>query len=157
MNAYLNNLNERERWMLLGAGVCLILYCYYLFLYAPLTHQVTQKSTQLIEKKATLEWMEKVRQQKHHAKTKQTLDNSKLLTVLATQLKQDATLKFPYQLQQTGSGDIQLTFDEVAFNLFITWLEKINEQYAISIKQFNAERTTTPGMVHAMILISSVA
>jgi general secretion pathway protein M len=58
-------------------------------------------------------------------------------------------------LQQTGAGDIQLTFDAVAFNSFITWLEKINQHYSITLKQFNAERTETPGIVHVMILISA--
>ena len=97
----------------------------------------------------------KIRQKNHKSKTKETVDNSQLLTILATQLKEDSTLKFPYQLQQTGSGDIQLTFDAVAFNLFIAWLEKINERYAISLKQFNAERTPTPGVVHVMVLLSA--
>ncbi len=155
MKTYLSTLNEREKWMLIGSVLCLILYCYYLFLYTPLSHQVTQKSTQLVEKIATLDWMKKIRQQNHKSKTKETVDNSQLLTILATQLKEDSTLKFPYQLQQTGSGDIQLTFDAVAFNLFIAWLEKINERYAVSLKQFNAERTPTPGVVHVMVLLSA--
>lgn len=155
MKAYLSALNEREKWMLIGAVLCLILYCYYLFLYTPLSHQLTQKSTQLAEKTTTLDWMKKVRQNNHQSKTKETVDNSQLLTILATQLKEDSTLKFPYQLQQTGSGDIQLTFDAVAFNVFIAWLEKINERYAINLKQFNAERTPTPGVVRVMVLLSA--
>lgn len=157
MKAYLSSLNERERWMLAGAALCLILYCYYLFLYSPLSHKVTQKSTQLAEKVETLDWMKKTRQQNTSPKSKQKVDNSQLLTILATQLKEDSTLKFPYQLQQTGPGDIQLTFDAVAFNLFIAWLEKINAKYDITLKQLNAERTPTAGVVHIMILISATA
>ncbi len=155
MKTYLSTLNERERWMLLAAGLCLIFYCYYLFFYSPLSYQVTQKSKQLEEKTATLEWMQKVRQQSQVSKTKKVVDNTQLLAILATQLKNDTTLKFPYQLQQTSTGDIQLTFDAVAFNLFIVWLEKFNRRYAITLKQFNAEHTTTPGVAHVMILISA--
>lgn len=158
MKAYLSTLNEREKWMLIGAVLCLFLYVYYLFLYSPLSQGVNQKSTQLAEKTATLDWMQKIRQQSHAKKTnKTTVDNSQLLTTLATQLKNDPTLKFPYQLQQTGSGDIQLTFDAVAFNLFITWLEKINQHYAITVKQFEADRSKTPGVTRLMILISSAS
>lgn len=157
MKTYLSTLNEREKWMLISAILCLILYSYYLFLYSPLSHQVIQKSKQLEEKTVTLDWMKKIKQQNHKPKSKQTIDNSQLLTILATQLKEDSTLKFPYQLQQTGAGDIQLTFDAVAFNSFITWLEKINQRYSITLKQFNAERTETPGIVHVMILISAAS
>ena len=119
MKSYLSTLNEREKWMLVGTALFLILYVYYLFLYTPLNNQVNQKSVQLIDKMNTLQWMKKIRQQNRTTQTKQIVNNSQLLTALATQLKNDPTLKFPYQLQQTGSGDIQLTFDAVAFNLFI--------------------------------------
>lgn len=101
---------------------------------------------------------EKIQQQSHTKQTKkQIVDNSQLLTTLATQLKNDTNLKFPYQLQQTGSGDIQITFDSVAFNLFITWLEKINQRYAITVKQFEADRSKTPGVTRLMILLSSAS
>lgn len=157
MKSYLSTLNEREKWMLIGTGLCLVLYIYYLFLYTPLSNRVTQKSAQLIEKTSTLQWMKKIKLQDRTTQTKQIVNNSQLLTALATQLKNDPTLKFPYQLQQTGSGDIQLTFDAVAFNMFIAWLEKINQGYAITVKQFEADRTKTQGVTRLMILISSTA
>ncbi|MFT4058369.1 MAG: GspM family type II secretion system protein LspM [Legionella sp.] len=157
MKNYLSSLNEREQWMVASALVCLILYCYYVLLYSPLNHRVTQKSTQLVEKIATLQWMKKVKQQYRKSKTKEVIDNSQLLTIMATQLKEDSTLKYPYQLQQTGSGDIQLTFETVPFNVFVAWLEKLNEHYQTTVKQFNAERTPTPGITRVMVLMSAAS
>lgn len=141
--------------MVIVAGVSLFIYGYYLLLYAPLSNQVNQKSTQLIEKTETLEWMKQVRMQKRSAKRKESVDNSQLLTILASQLKNNKTLKFPYQLQQTGSGDVQLTFDAVPFQNFIQWLAKINEVYSINIKQFDVEKTPTPGVTRLMIILSA--
>nr|WP_230963938.1 GspM family type II secretion system protein LspM [Legionella pneumophila] len=141
--------------MVIVASISLLIYGYYLLLYAPLSNQVNQKSTQLIEKTETLEWMKQVRMQKRSAKRKESVDNSQLLTILASQLKNNKTLKFPYQLQQTGSGDIQLTFDAVPFQNFIQWLAKINELYSINIKQFDVERTSTPGVTRLMIILST--
>ncbi|BCZ97482.1 TPA: type II secretion system protein M [Legionella pneumophila subsp. pneumophila] len=155
MKTYLNTLNDREKWMVIVAGVSLFIYGYYLLLYAPLSNQVNQKSTQLIEKTETLEWMKQVRMQKRSAKRKESVDNSQLLTILASQLKNNKTLKFPYQLQQTGSGDVQLTFDAVPFQNFIQWLAKINEVYSINIKQFDVEKTSTPGVTRLMIILSA--
>ncbi len=156
MKSYWNSLNERERWMVIITALCLVSYFYYMIIYTPLSNNVTQQSNQLIEKMETLAWMNKVKSQSH-SKTKQSVDNSQLLTVLATQLKDDPTLKFPYQLQQTGPGDIQLTFDAVPFNLFMGWLTKINEKYIITIKQFDVDHTNTPGVTHLMIIISAGA
>ncbi|KTD32268.1 putative general secretion pathway protein YghD [Legionella moravica] len=157
MKSYLNSLNEREKWMVLAAVLSLVIYFYYQFLYTPLSNKVTLKSSQLIEKTETLAWMKQVRQKAHSATTKQSVDNSQLLTLLATQLKNNETLKFPYQLQQTGSGDIQLTFDTVPFKLFMQWLAKINDKYTITIKQFDVEHTTTPGVTKLMIIITTAA
>ncbi|CZP11268.1 putative general secretion pathway protein YghD [Legionella pneumophila] len=155
MKTYLNTLNDREKWMVIVAGGSLFIYGYYLLLYAPLSNQVNQKSTQLIEKTETLEWMKQVRMQKRSAKRKESVDNSQLLTILASQLKNNKTLNFPYQLQQTGSGDVQLTFDAVPFQNFIQWLAKINEVYSISIKQFDVEKTSIPGVTRLMIILST--
>jgi len=155
VKTYLNTLNDREKWMVIVAGVSLFIYGYYLLLYAPLSNQVNQKSTQLIEKTETLEWMKQVRMQKRSAKRKESVDNSQLLTILASQLKNNKTLNFPYQLQQTGSGDVQLTFDAVPFQNFIQWLAKINEVYSISIKQFDVEKTSIPGVTRLMIILST--
>lgn len=141
--------------MVISAGLCIFVYIYYLFLYSPLNNQVIQKKTQLIEKAETLAWMQKVKLQGPSSKTKQKVDNSQLLTLFATELKNHPTLKFPYQLQQTGSGDIQLTFDAVPFTSFIEWLAALNERYAINIKQFDAQQSQTAGITKLMIVLSA--
>ena len=60
-----------------------------------------------------------------------------------------------YQLQQTNSGEIQLSFEQIPFNLFIEWLNNINSQYLINIKQFDVNKTATPGLTRLMIIINS--
>ncbi|MFI4919645.1 MAG: GspM family type II secretion system protein LspM [Legionellales bacterium] len=153
MRAYLSTLNDREKWMAIGGALCLILYGYYLFLYAPLSNKVTLKSTQLIEKIETLNWMNKVRNQNQSSKVKKTINNNQLLTLLTTKLKENTSMEFPYQLQQTGSGDIQLSFDEIPFKLFVSWLFKISSKYTITIKQFDVTQTGTPGVTHLVIIL----
>lgn len=155
MKDYFNSLNDREKWMVIIAGICLFFYSFYFFLYSPLSSRVTGRSEQLIEKTETLAWMKKVRLQGHTLKSKQSISNSQLLTLIAEQLKEDETLNFPFQLQQTGSGEIQLTFEEVPIKLFIAWLATLNEQYLLSIKQFDIVRTKTAGVTRLMIILSA--
>lgn len=157
MKDYFNSLNEREKWMVIIAGVCLVIYSFYYFIYSPLSTRVADRSTQLVEKIDTLNWMKKVKQEHHSLQKKQNISNSQLLTLIATQLKEENTLNFPFQLQQTGSGEIQLSYDEVPLNLFIAWFVKINNEYAIVVKQLDLERTKTAGVVKLMIIINGVA
>lgn len=155
MKDYFNALNEREKWTVIGGGVCLIIFIYYVLLYSPLTDAVTQKSAQLIEQTETLQWMEKVKQEGYSTQKKQKVDNSQLLTLIATQLKEEQTLNSPFKLEQTSSGEVQLSFDEVPFSLFVTWFSKINEKYTFTIKQFDIEKTKTSGITKLMIIINA--
>ncbi|KTD75278.1 GspM family type II secretion system protein LspM [Legionella waltersii] len=155
MKAYLNSLNEREKWMVIVAVLAVFIYGYYLLLFDPLSERVKQKSTQLIEKTETLEWMKKVRHQKGIGKSKKSIDNSQLLTLLADRLKESKGLKFPYQLQQTASGEVQLSFEEVPFQLFLSWLTDIHEQYSIYVKQLDVQNTQTPGVTKLSIILTA--
>ncbi len=155
MRAYWNNLNDRERWVLaLGATFC-FLYLFYLLVYGPLTHAIHDKSQQLTEKQETLTWMQLVRGEHKKTKAPQVLSNSQLLSLLANQLQSTSFQQFTYELQQTGTGDIQLSFDQVPFNPFMKWLSSINSQYAVTVKQFNAERTELSGVVKLKVVMAA--
>ncbi len=155
MKAYWHSLNEREKWMVILAALCLGIYAYYLFLYAPLSTQIDQKQQLLTEKIATLDWMEKVKQRHATTTKKKQIDNSELLTILATQLKANRSFKEGYQLQQTNTGEVQISFNEVPFNGLMQWLTALNEQYNLTIKQFESSSSTTPGVVKLMLIISA--
>lgn len=155
INAYWNNLNERERWVLGSGVISCIFYLFYLVAYSPLTTAVHNKSQQLIEKQETLRWMQQVRLDYKVKKNPQLLTSSKLLTVLADEMNATSFKRFTYQLQQTGVSDIQLVFDQVPYNPFIAWLWSFSEKYTISIKQLMIERTDTPGIVKIMMVIAN--
>ena len=156
MNVYWDNLNERERWMLGLGGACFVLFLMYIILYAPLINAVHNKTQQLHEKQETLVWMQQAHQQYKVLKSPQTLSNSKLLSVLADQLKETSFHTFKYQLQQMGTGDIQLSFEKVPYNAFVNWLWSVRQNYAFSIKQFNCDRTDTLGVVKVMVTVRAL-
>ena len=154
MKAYWQSLNERERWTVIIGLACLILYAYYLMIYNPLATKVKQRERLLIEKIETLNWMKQIKQPSSTV-AKEKLDNGQLLTLLAKKLKDNSELKSPYQLQQTGSGDIQLSFEEVPFNFFLQWLVTLSNHYTITIKQFTASNTETPGATKLTLILSA--
>lgn len=156
MKSYLNSLNERDKWLLIVGGIVVFFYLYYLLLYSPLSNAVELKTKQLTEKTQTLDWMKSIQTEAKNTKPKQAITDNQLLTLLDAQLKENKTLTFAYQIQQTGSGDIQLSFNEVPFTLFVSWLSKLNENYTIHIKQFSVDPTPTPGVVKLMIILSGV-
>lgn len=152
---YWNNLTERERWMAGIASFCVLAYLFYLLIYSPLATAVHTKTKQLHEKQETLTWMQQFRLQSKNQKTRQAISNAKLLALIGSQLSAKPFRQFTYQLQQTGPGDIQLSFDRVPYKPFLAWLWSLNNHYAITLKQFTAERTETPGLVKLLLLITA--
>lgn len=155
MRNFWNNLNERERWMVGIGSLFVLFYLFYLLLYSPLTTAVSNKTAQLSEKQQTLTWMQQVRQQSKKQKVQQSISNAKLLTLIGNQLGTGSLRFFPYQLQQTGAGDIQLSYELVPFNHFLSWLWTLSNHYGIVLKQFSAERTPTTGVVKLQIVITA--
>lgn len=155
MMSYWTNLNERERWLVGAGSICSVFYLFYLLVYSPLVTMTSQKSKLLQEKKDTLVWMQQVQQKPMNKVQKETISSNKLLSIIATELNERPFSNFPHELQQTGQGDIQLTFDTVPYTPFLTWLWTLANKYAISLKQFSAERTKTSGVVKIMLIIDT--
>ena len=145
--------NDRERWMLGFGGVCCGFYLLYALIYAPLIDGVHDKRAEVLEKQTTLVWMQRVSQQQNATHAQKKVSTSTLLTVFARQLKTTSFHQMAYQLEQTGGGDIQLSFDAVPYTAVMVWLRGMTEAYACSIKQLNIERTKTPGGVKWMLVI----
>jgi general secretion pathway protein M len=138
-----------------GAGLlCAILYLLYFLIYSPLNASLHKKSLELAEKQETLAWMEQVKKQSTSQTTVEKIGNTKLLALLGKQLNE--TFKaYPYQLQQTAGGELQLTFEKVPYNAFLLLLWNLTNHYTITLKQFSAERTETAGIVKLAVVLSA--
>lgn len=149
IKSYWVNLSERDRLVLSVGGLVVLVYLFYLLIYAPLTGAVEAQSNVWIEKQETLAWMK--RQSKVRPQSKRVDRN--LLSLLSTQLKQTSFSQFPYQLQQSGSDHVQLSFDNVPYVNFLTWLRKLNQRYTMSISELTVSRTETTGVVKLNVVV----
>ncbi len=53
---------------------------------------------------------------------------------------------------QPGSKNMSVWIDEVAYQNLVTWLVKLNDQYALSIKQIKMDATKVSGMVKVFVI-----
>lgn len=151
---YIGQLNTRERYMLLLAGIVLVFYIFYALVYSPLANSVSKKQVILSENKQTLLWMENVYDKYHNIQQSEVLSSDKLLSILSTQLKNSNLQDFNYQIEQTSTGDIRLSFSQVSYNDFMQWLWKFCGKYTLIIKQFTAVAKGSPGVVKVNVIIS---
>lgn len=152
MKAYWQQLNEREQLAVVAASIFVIAYLFYALIYAPLTSAVTNEQAQWRTKQATLVWMRHVEQTYSQDKRPQTVAEGNLLSILTQVLKGASFHRFPYQLAQTAGGEIQLSFDAVPYNAFITWLQAQTVRYTLTIKNIDMTKTDVPGVVKASVI-----
>lgn len=147
-------LNHRERSLLLWGGACLGLYLAYAA-YAFLDNAVMANTQRLSEKKETLAWIKQAETQVSSKRAgAMVLDKSKALAVLSQQLKMASFHGFSYQLQQQNDAEFQLSFDQVPYQACLAWLASMSKKYNITIKEFNMDRTETPGLVKWTVVIA---
>jgi general secretion pathway protein M len=148
-----DELGERDRRMLMICAVFVGLYLSYK-MYSSTAGLVQQNRRVLSEKKAVLLWMEAAEKQRAtQQKGPEVLDGSKGLTVFSEALKKTSFHTFPYQLQQLGEGELQLSFESVPYNAFLAWLSSMDARYAMRIQSFNAEKKEKTGLVHLTLII----
>tara|TARA_Y100000588_G_C14176112_1_gene891421 strand:- start:21 stop:488 length:468 start_codon:yes stop_codon:yes gene_type:complete len=155
MKQYWFNLSLRDRWALAIGVVVVSIYLFYTLVLSSLWTAVDSKAQLYVEKKQTLLWMDSVKNFDINDTKAQKVTNTQFLTIVSTQLKEKSFKTYPFELQQTGTGDVQLTFESVPFNMLMRWLYKLNTTYQFEVKQLKAERLATPGLVKMTIVLSA--
>ncbi len=152
MKAHWQQFSEREQIAVVVAGLCLIAYLFYALLFSPLTIAVLNARKHWYEKNNTLIWMRHAQQNYSQEKRPQKVAAGNLLSILTQVLKHASFHRFPYQLAQTASGEIQLSFDEVPYNAFMVWLRDQSMRYTLTIKNLDVTKTTVPGVVKISVI-----
>jgi general secretion pathway protein M len=155
LKSYYLNLNERDRRVLLFGGAALIFYLFYLFIYSPIVNDIEKNSAKLTENKKTLAWMERAKLHKNTAPAKNNISKSQLLSTVASELRTNTLKSYPYKLEQTAAGEMQLSFEQVPFIAYINWLKRLSSRNNVIIKQLNIEKTNTNGVVRSFVIISA--
>ena len=149
IKSYWLNLSDRDRLMLTIGGFVVVMYLFYMLIYAPLTEAVETQSKVWIEKKETLAWMQRQRDVKPRSKQ---VDRN-LLSLFSTELEQSSFAKFPYQIQQSGPEHVQLTFEQVPYVDFLLWLRQLNQRYVMTISELTVNRSQTSGVVNMTVVV----
>lgn len=157
MKEFWLNLSQRDRLALLAGTIVFTCYLMYILIYSPLQTSVASKYEQLNDKQQTLAWLKQVQPQISKNTATKINDNGQLLSLISSNLTSSDLKKFPYILQQTGGGDIQLDYDAIPYNAFLQWLWTLSQHYSFTIKQLTVHRTKTVGVVQLSLTITSNA
>lgn len=148
-----DNLSLREKQVMFFGGIIVTLALFYLIIWAPLSNAVASYRHEVEENGKLLAWMKEAdhEMQNMQQTAKHKTSASSLLSLVQKQLA-IASLTTT-QLRQGDNGEIQMSFQNVAFDKLIQWLVAANQNQHLSIVHMSVTPTATPGLVMATITV----
>jgi general secretion pathway protein M len=156
MKQWFAGLNNRERRIVSGGAIVLLIILVYLLIWEPLSsrHAELQKSVQA--QRNTYAWMQQaaheIRQLSGKAASIKKQSGSMLGTInnTAKPVLRGAILKRVEEDRQQG---VRVWIEQVAFDDLIRWLGQIQQQYGIRVSSLVSERHAKPGRVNVRLIL----
>jgi general secretion pathway protein M len=157
MREWWQNLSTRDQKILVGGGILAGILLIYSFIWLPLSTAVNSLKQQVDEQHELLVWLRVASSQiqQYHNKgfTLQNRGNQPLITFLSNALNMGELHSFSPQIIPTSSDTVTINFNQVPFDMLITWLEKLWRNYGIDTQQISITPTATSGVVKAQLVI----
>jgi general secretion pathway protein M len=153
LKAYLDSLNERERSLVYAGVAVVVLLLLYQLLWSPFVGGVAKLDKKVEQQRQDLAWMRdnmpELRELNRSA-ARATTPGRSIYSVIEV----SARTKFgdSIQVQQEGQK-VRVIISSASFDDVMTWLDGLQTQQQVAIKEFNAENTAAAGYVKSTILL----
>lgn len=154
IQAYLDGLNERERRMVYTGAVIVLLLIGYQFIWYPFVNGAAKLDKKIAQQQTDLLWMQdninELRELSRISVKPEGTGNRSLYGVIETTARE----KFGgnIQVQQEGQR-VRVLVSNIPFDDIMQWLDTLQSQQQVVIKEFNAESTAVLGYVKSSILL----
>lgn len=151
-------LQPRERKMVnIGSGV-VVVAIFYLGIWSSFLNRVDNLRTSMDKDLKTLAIMQGLDKQlqavEGGGEARSALTPVALLALLQQQVKQAGIKDALSDLKQDTNDSIQMQFKNVSFDQLMKLLIDVIKNNRVTISQFSAQATATPGLVNASVAIS---
>lgn len=150
--------SPRERRLISLGGLVVGILIFYLLIWSPLESAVTQQHQLQQTTQQLYAWMQE--KSVLIARLKQATGGvrgrpTSLLLVTERSLAQAKLASYIKKVEQPDQTSLALQLDAIPFDGFISWLQRLDSQYAISIKSVKVKRTAVTGVVDIELTLST--
>jgi general secretion pathway protein M len=162
MKEWFNNLQTRERNLVLGAALVLAALIVYLLIWEPVTKKVAHLDSSVKAQQAQLTWMQQASQEiktlQRGSSTQPTSNQgASLINAVERSAKETGINDSVTRTEPQGSNKITVELHDTEFDRLIDWIGILTRRYNARITQFNANRTDIKGHVDARFILSREA
>lgn len=150
------SLEDRDRNAVKVLSVAFISLFIYFGIWSPLNEYKTTSKKNRDRQLELIQWMretEKVASVSSNAGGGQVSGQNLLTQVSRTTQKYNIT---PNRLQPEGENAVSVWFDSVAFNDLVKWLQQLQKQGGIDVKQISVDGQPQSGLVAVRMVLTSI-
>lgn len=154
IKAYLEGLNERERRLVLGGAMVLVVILAYQFIWSPFIGGLDKLNKKVEQQQQDILWMQNSMQELRELSKTAVKPEAAGHSVYSA-IESSARTKFGanIQVQQEGQKGVRVQITNIAFDEIMLWLDGLQSSQQIVIKEFSAESTGAMGYVKSSILL----
>lgn len=158
MNAWWTGLAPRERLIVGGGSVVLMLVLIYVLIWEPIANKREQVRTDISALSADLAWMQQVAGQVKRRAAQQGNQSSagaargSVLTLVEVSARAAGLHETLERVQPEGQG-ARIWFAETGFDGLLSWLGELEQRQGLHVSQLAVDAGNAPGMVTARIKV----
>jgi general secretion pathway protein M len=155
---WLQSLNARERVLVIGGGILVVLVAIYMLVLAPFYKSIDQRADRVSRKAEDLAWMQSAAGDltalaASGATAAEATGES--LVVLVDRTAREAGLGGKVTGQTpTGDAGIRVRLEQAPFDVIVAWFAVLEQRYGIAIESVSIDRTADAGLVNASVVLT---
>ena len=161
IRAWFDGLQPRERWLVVTAGVLVVLTLVYLFVLAPFYATVAAQEERIARKQADLAWMRSVAGEgialSRNAPTTPVTSGESLVVLVDRAARECGLASALTGQTPSGPNGIRVRLERAEFDKLVLCLANLQQGYAVSIESATIDRTAEPGFVNASFVLNRAA
>lgn len=162
MKEWFNSLEMRERRLVLGGGITLLLMSIYFLGWEPFINTLHDLRESTQRKQLDVTWMQDAAKQVKQLQARNTApaqlgSGQSLLGVIDRSAKLKKLGDSLKRVQPDGTNKARVWLESANFDVVIAWLEELERRYAVGIETITFEKREEPGLVDARISFLAAA
>ena len=155
---WLFSLQPRERGLVLGGGVVVLLFAIYFLALAPFYGAVNNRAERVEKKKGDLAWMRSVGGEvlalTASAPSAAAPSNESLVVLIDRSARECGLGSSLTGQTPNGENGIRVRLEQAEFDKLVVCLGSLQQMHSVAIESANIDRTAKPGFVNASLVLT---
>jgi len=159
LQTWLDGLNPRERRLVIGGGIFLLVFVLYQLTWAPFTNGVANMQSRVDKQQQDLLWMQQAAQEaltlQGGSAGRRAVHTGSLLGLIEKTARQRGLGASIRKVQPEGQNGVRMWLDKVSFDAVMIWLDELQNKQGVVISSFSAESIAQSGRVNIRMLVET--